>query len=265
MNLCLNCGTETKNKYFCSITCQLKFQNEERCNKRYGSFKDFVVICKSCGKDFIVKEREKLHPQKSDYFCSRSCANKRVRTDETKEKIRTTLLNKKVKVEHHFICKHCGKDFIEYTNKKRVFCCRTCKSKWAGINTNNAQKGGLASVISQNQSRRSKNEIYFAELCKSKFKKVLTNESIFNGWDADVIIEDFKIAVLWNGNWHFKKITKRHSVLEVQNRDKIKLKEINKSGYLAYVIEDKGKHKKSFVEKEFEKFIVFLKNNSYLC
>lgn len=50
--------------------------------------------------------------------------------------------------------------------------------------------GGRTSVKSQN--RRSKNEIYFAELCSEYFDNVLTNEPIFNEWDADVILENKK-------------------------------------------------------------------------
>jgi predicted RNA-binding Zn-ribbon protein involved in translation (DUF1610 family) len=102
--------------------------------------------------------------------------------------------------------------------------------------------------------KRSKNEIYFAELCEQHFSKVLSNEQMFNGWDADVIIEDIKTAVLWNGKWHYEKIMKNHSVEQVQNRDKIKLKEIEKCGYKSYIIKDMGKYNKNFVEKEFKNF-----------
>ena len=66
------------------------------------------------------------------------------------------------------------------------------------------------------------------DLVKEKFPLTLSNVPMFNGWDADVIIPELKIAVLWNGNWHHKKITKKHSVLQVQNRDRIKIKEIER-------------------------------------
>lgn len=102
--------------------------------------------------------------------------------------------------------------------------------------------------------KRSKNEIYFGELCSNYFKKVLLNECIFNGWDADVIIEDIKVAILWNGKWHYEKIMKKHSLEQVKNRDKIKINEIKKAGYTPYIIKDMGKHNKEFVENEFEKF-----------
>lgn len=115
---------------------------------------------------------------------------------------------------------------------------------------------GKLSAVSQ--SRRSKNEIHFANLCKTKFGEIKTNKPMFNGWDADIILPQQKIAILWNGVWHRKKITKQHSVKQVQNRDKIKLKEIQKCGYTPYVIEDNGGKNKSFVETEFNKLLLTL-------
>ena len=78
---------------------------------------------------------------------------------------------------------------------------------------------------------------------------------MFNGWDADVIIEDIKTAILWNGKWHYVQLTEKHSVKQVQNRDSIKIEEIIKSGYTPYIIKDMGKYNPAFVEEEFNKFI----------
>lgn len=44
---------------------------------RFGELKEFEVECLSCSNKFLVTEREKLHPQKDKYYCSRSCANNR--------------------------------------------------------------------------------------------------------------------------------------------------------------------------------------------
>ena len=122
-----------------------------------------------------------------------------------------------------------------------------------------ARKAGIASAQSQRETRRSKNEIYFAELCSSAFSDVLCNEPMFDGWDADVIIPEIKVAVLWNGPWHRRKITKKHSVEQVQKRDEIKRVKILKAGYIMYVVDDEGKYNKEFVEKEFQKFLDSLK------
>lgn len=92
-------------------------------------------------------------------------------------------------------------------------------------------------------------------MCESYFKNVKNNQPIFNGWDADIIIEDLKIAVLWNGIWHYKQISKKQSLEQVQSRDKIKLKEIETCGYKAYIIKDMGKYNPIFVKDEFDKFL----------
>lgn len=96
-------------------------------------------------------------------------------------------------------------------------------------------------------------------MCQSTFNDVKLNCAMFNGWDADIIVEDFKVAVHWNGPWHYKKLTKKHSVSQVQNRDKIKHLEIEKMGYDNYVIKDMGSHDLDFVKKEFEKFVAYVK------
>lgn len=134
--------------------------------------------------------------------------------------------------------------------------CRSSKWKQLGMYS----KMGRNSSVIQSSIRRSKNEKLFFELCKSKFLNVESNKSIFNGWDADVIIHDKKIAVLWNGKWHYEKITKKHSVEQVQNRDKIKIKEIQNSGYIPYIIKDMGKHNPKFVHEEFNKFTTYFNN-----
>lgn len=90
---------------------------------------------------------------------------------------------------------------------------------------------------------------------------------MFNGWDADIIIEDLKIAVMWNGPWHYKQIgkpSKYRSLEQTQNRDKIKLKEIKNCGYFPYVIKDMGKYNKSFVEEEFKIFLAYLRINKFI-
>ena len=76
----------------------------------------------------------------------------------------------------------------------------------------------------------------FCELCEKHFKNVKHNEQLFNGWDADVIIEDIKVAILWNGPWHYRKLFKSHKLKQIQNRDKIKVKEIENFGYTPYII-----------------------------
>ncbi len=124
MNTCLNCNRETNNNKFCSISCQLQFQNEERCSKRYGAFKNFRVKCAKCGNDITIEEREKLFPQKKKYYCSRGCANSRVHSDSTKEQIRRALKKDNFV---QLVCKQCGKEFaVLFKNRRHLFCSRSC-------------------------------------------------------------------------------------------------------------------------------------------
>ena len=254
MNHCLYCGKLVKNKY-CNVSCQNKHLNSSRTNKKYGEKEIFIVKCFKCNKEINICERSKLFPQKDKYFCSIKCANSHLISEETKQKIRNTRKNKiRVHPDILKICKACKCEFtINWEKRKQICCSKDChilhnKERYKIL----GRLGGLSSAKTQN--RRSKNEIYFAELCIQNFIKVLLNEKIFNGWDADVILENEKIAILWNGKWHYEKLNKKHSVLQVQNRDKIKIKEIKNLGYKPYVIKDMGKYNKEFVDKQFEIF-----------
>ena len=93
MKKCLNCGKDVKNKY-CDVTCQNKHQGKQRNEKIYGEYKLFDVSCNKCRNIIQVREREKLFPKKEKYFCSLSCANSRIRSQETREKISKTLKEK---------------------------------------------------------------------------------------------------------------------------------------------------------------------------
>lgn len=160
------------------------------------------------------------------------------------------------------ICENCGVEFsLTGIAKGRKFCNKDCYNKSDQLKEL-GRKSGLKSSQSQKENRRSKNEIYFYDLCKKKYDEVLNNESIFNGWDADVIITKYKIVILWNGVWHYKKITKKHSIKQVENRDIIKIKEIKNCGYTPYIIKDMGRENKQFVEIEFEKLTGYISSLS---
>jgi hypothetical protein len=50
-------------------------------------------------------------------------------------------------------------------------------------------------------------------------------------------------------------------VSQVQNRDRLKMKAMTKIGWTPYVIKDMGRHNRTFVKTEFEKFKQWLKNH----
>lgn len=219
--------------------------------------------CKYCGK--VLPEKSK------NIFCNRSCActynnlKRGPKSDISKYKCRISLINFYNKKGHKKRkCVVCGKEYVyeKGTSTKKV-CSIECsnylrthrKDFLSKESIDALREAGKKSARLQKNKRRSKNEIYFYNLCKNFYKDVIHNEPIFNGWDADVIIPIIKVAVLWNGPWHYKEIIKGNTLKQIQNRDKIKIKEIKKSGYIPYIIKDMGKYNTKFVEQEFNKFI----------
>lgn len=243
---CETCGKETSvtkskfnnvNHHFCSQSCSTSFNNKERAKNGYTTkYKFKKANCIQCKQIYDIG----LHASDKKFIC----------------KICVPVPYKNNKIT----CKLCGGSFIG--TKIRKFCDGCLPS----IRIESGKKAGMASVKAQ--QRRSKNEIYFAELCATKFSDIQCNEPFFTDkrgdkWDADVIIHDIKVAVLWNGNWHYISIAKDRSLNQIQNRDKIKLSVIKSNGYVPYVIEDRGKENKKFVEEQFEVFLNYLKENKF--
>lgn len=234
-------------------------------------------ICDRCGKNFFKeltdREFEKFLDKK--HFCSDFCAHTRKASQPQKEKTseslkkyyntirENSLKTGKNQIKSEFTeCQFCHKAF----KGKNKFCSNECRKEARKIlyedpefkeKLRNAGKNSA-----KKRSVRSKNEIAFAELCKAMFKNVECNAPIFNGWDADIIIHDYKLAILWNGPFHYKEIFKSGQTLKrIQNRDKIKEKEILKHGYFPYIIKDLAKFNKNKVQSEFEILLNFIENN----
>lgn len=169
--------------------------------------------------------------------------------EEINRKISEAL--KKPKLEK--ICNECGSNFqVGGKKHNQKFCSRSCSMVWRNRTTDIAKQAGISSA--NKKVLRSKNEIMFAEMCSKHFGDVVCNQPMFNGWDADIVILSNKVAVLWNGIWHYQQIGKKQSLKQVQKRDEIKVNEIQAAGYSAYIIKDMGKFNPVFVEEEFQKF-----------
>lgn len=54
---------------------KLKQISKLKFDLKLGEIKKFEVICSCCENIFIVEEREKQFPTKTEYYCSRNCAN----------------------------------------------------------------------------------------------------------------------------------------------------------------------------------------------
>lgn len=190
-----------------------------------------IAYCVDCGKELIIYKRASSKTCRCD-----NCRKNHIR--QRRLQYRLNFLNNDYEI-------HFGRKYS--------------KESWLALHN-----GGCKGIQHQGDLRRSKNEIEFCKLCEEYFDNVKHNESIFNGWDADVIIEDIKFAVLWNGPWHYKQITKSHSVKQTQNRDKIKVKEIEECGWTPYIIKDMGKANKDFVKEKFDEFLKYLKENTII-
>ena len=221
---CLHCGkeitannlTEIKRKKFCNSSCAASYNNIRKPPKQE------LRVCKRCNKDYPI---DKSYDRKECKKCTRITFSE--------------ILN-------GLFCNVCKKPL---TGKQKKFCSKKCVAKtidYAAL----GKVGGKKSA--EKMHKRSKNEILLAEYCSIEFSNVLTNKCYFNGWDADIILPDVKVAILWNGVWHYKKITYKHNLKAVQTRDALKIKEIKKCGYIPYIIKDPGSHNNKFVKEQFE-------------
>jgi hypothetical protein len=212
-------------------------------------------VCEKCGAVMTSKFG-------SGRFCSRACANSRELTAKTRDKIKSSMAAKPIKekqpssaylnyIQNPKFCIICG-NAIPYDKRLRKTCCEEC------LHASFAAAGKASAV---KVCKRSKNEIAFCQLCESYFGKesVLHNVQMFNGWDADIILPKLKLAILWNGPWHYKKIHSDHSLRQVQNRDAIKLSEIAKCGFKSYIIKDLGSESDNKVTTEFNLFLDYIK------
>jgi hypothetical protein len=216
---------------FCNNSCAATYNNSKRIKKL-----EKTVNCKYCNNVFIVPR----------FSVKKVC-------DVCRSKGKSKLYQPKI-----YCCITCNNSIQSRDGKKKY--CNHCRLfAWQALGKR------IGKLSAAKQVRRSKNEIYFAELCEQEFAKISTNDPIFiskyGNWDADIIVHDHKIAILWNGIWHYKQVRKNHSLQQVQSRDKIKLDVITNNGYIPYVICDMGKYNKLFVEEEFDKFKKYIITN----
>lgn len=292
--ICQYCGKECKNKMSLSkheqyclknpnhLSRELLSNNAIKMNKvlhdRYkeqhiedNKIEKHTFICKKCKKNYelLIKHKDYISGNYPKY-CSINCRNSHIVSDDTKQKI-----SKSLNIYHSEkpiilrTCKCCGKQYKRIKGISTLTVCskecseymRTHRKEFLSEDTiKKLSDAGKKAANNSFNLKRSKAEIYFANLCKNKYNNVLTNERIFNGWDADIILPDFKIAVLYNGKWHYEEISKKVSLAQIQNRDKIKIKEIENCNYVPYIIKDLNKFNKEFVEEQFKIFSNYIDN-----
>jgi hypothetical protein len=283
---CSKCGKEFEKlarHYKDSITRGVKnYYCSVECTK---TGKD--VPCEHCGT--VVYRSAKNLKRAEHYFCSKSCSNRfygsRCEGETKLASCKTCSIQIEVGKQSsldNVQCEPCRASAQHLSNiawKQKSngilkasgeMCCSICSIAIETIYGKYCEaclkqkrtEAGLKSVASQ--QRRSKNEVAFGDAISSLLEcELLFNEPFFKDnkgtyWDADMIIPDLKLAIHWNGPWHYKEISKKVSLLQIQTRDKIKHAVIENNGFTNYVIRDDGKHDEQKVADEVKAFVVYV-------
>jgi len=232
---------------FCSQICCRNSQHIDFIN-REKEYNKNSILCKNCDKPLSYKR------SKSNYnkFCTKSCAaifnnTGRMNSQISKNKVSNTLkdLYENYEKPRNGITKSC------YPHSLVLFqnCCvcnklfskkRHLKTKSCSIECNNKLHILSGQASAKVQKRRSKDEIKLYELIKPLVKCIEHNERMFEGWDADILLPDYKIAISWNGPWHYKDMKGfNHTYKQTHNRDIIKRKVLHKNGWKFLIFEDR--------------------------
>lgn len=101
----------------------------QKCESMFGGIKTFQVHCNTCDIVFSIEERENKFPMKDRYWCSRSCANTHIISDDQKKAISIKLKSLVTSTKIYF-CKNC-KCCKKVSNKGRIFCSVKCRQEYA--------------------------------------------------------------------------------------------------------------------------------------
>ena len=133
--ICENCGCSHNGTYgsgrFCSHACQAKnafrkaskhaaYNKSVKARLKHMQLDNVMCICEQCGISYIRKNGI------SSRFCSRKCANTRMHSQQTKEKISSSLrdyANVHSKPKLVRLCKNCR---IPISKKCKTGYCRVC-------------------------------------------------------------------------------------------------------------------------------------------
>lgn len=178
-------------------------------------------------------------------FCSRSCANARDHSNETKLKMSESLKvfyeehpkgNAKSKLPESF-CIVCNK---QIPRKNKSGYCKECLHlrPTSPETREKLSRAGKKSAQVQKNNRRSKIEALFFEKIKKIFNDAESNKILVDGWDTDIFLPTQQIAIFWNGPCHYYPIYGQKSLNQTQNRDRIKKSLFEKAGYKVYIVKD---------------------------
>jgi len=238
---CKNCNSiipyNKRMNSYCSSSCSATINNKNRIGKTYTLSEE--------GLKNLVENGKKRGKQLTEYY--------KANPDIYKTFIRNIkTFNSKPKKE--FICPVCGKILLLTENefRKRKYCGGSCRNK-----INNKVIYGI----------RSKAEVYLENKLKEEFPELImyfNDRELLNGMELDVYIPSLKLAIEWNGIYHYKNIRNDGLFERVKNKDFEKVVECEKLNVYLYIIKDLTSQNK-FIRDETEKVINFIKTHASLA
>lgn len=103
-----------KKRKFCSLKCRIDWRKKNEWKTK---------ICPICKKEF------RIHKYRKDIYCSKLCAGR-------------SRPERGGRIE--YICKNCGKKFVQWNCKKSQFCSNKCNNLWHRGTNNPHWKGGIS-------------------------------------------------------------------------------------------------------------------------
>ena len=271
MNKCLYCEKPVKNKY-CNVSCQNIHQwtgkkrpekyIQEQKERIKNNWKTFSVVCYKCGKKIDVKEYKVEVPKKEKYYCSRSCANSRMWSEDDKkkksnsatvsDKVKKSNENNKIRVYNSWSknkkierivskCMHCGENIEHKINKERKYH-QECWLKCSG----GVKKG----------SSRGKHGWYKGYWCDSSYELAWVIYNLEKGIKFKRNIEGFDYIYKGETHKYYPDFIKEDLYVEIKNykseltdaklkffpnKIEVLYKEEMKEEILPYVIKKYGK------------------------
>jgi hypothetical protein len=245
---------KTNQKHFCCRDCHQSSREKSQISLECKNCKQTFYITQSDFNHRIKKTKDKLN-----LFCSKQCANENntFRSEIARKKVSETLKQRGLLKRKNKVCRVCSKEFFSKTRKT------TCSSQcYKQLLPSIGQRGGMkTSSLEFHKRNRSSNEKSFFNKIKELFPDARANQRIFNGWDADIVIPSIKLAIHWNGAWHYEVVINEELFKKVQSKDQLRYKAIENNGYKNYIIQDLGRINNTKVEKEYLTFIEYIKHN----
>lgn len=231
---------------YCSHTCRAKHQNRTKEEEKVKAGIAAIFTCVECG----ISKRCNPYSISTKKFCSRMC---RSVYNYKKYKIAKPLEAEKApEIIYDTIkkCPSCKKDFLIYPPsdyKKRKYCSGYCRNK-----ENNKLLDGSRSKAEQLLEQRLLNKFPHEEI-------LFNNRNILDGLELDVYFPKLKLAIEWNGVYHYKQIRDEKSFIRTQTTDAKKQQLCWEKGITLLVIKDLTSNKK-FIENEISKLIEYVES-----